>query len=49
MRKYTPCDVQNSDGTYSCPYADDYMGGESDMCRNCCGLGADEDSYPEEP
>ena len=48
MAKQTPCDIKNDDGTYSCPYKDTYMGYESEMCRNCCGLGVDEDSYPEE-
>ena len=45
---WTPCDVQNPDGTYTCPYADTYVGYADEMCRNCCGLGVDEDSYPEE-
>ena len=27
---------------YKCPYADDYTGSKSEMCRNCCGLGVDE-------
>ncbi len=50
MAKQTPCDVPNENGTYECPYADTYTGYESEMCRNCCGLGVDEDSYsyPEE-
>lgn len=44
----TPCDYQNNDGIYSCPYADTYMGYESEMCRVCCGLGVDENDYEEE-
>ena len=52
----TPCDVPyeyiDSNGKqrkeYRCPYKDTYVGYESEMCRNCCGLGVDEDSYPEE-
>lgn len=43
----TPCDIKNDDGTYSCPYADTYMGYESEMCRVCCGLGVDEDNEPD--
>lgn len=31
-----------------CPYAEFYTGYEDEMCRNCCGLGVDEDSYPDE-
>ena len=30
---------------YRCPYSDNPT---SDMCRNYCGEGVDEDSYPEE-
>lgn len=26
----------------NCPYAATYAGYEDEMCRNCCGLGADE-------
>lgn len=48
MSKIDPCDVLSEDGTYKCPYADTYTGYESEMCRNCCGKGVDEDSYPEE-
>lgn len=44
----TPCDIPNDDGIHTCPYTDTYTGFESEMCRNCCGLGVDEDSYPEE-
>lgn len=40
----TPCDVL-IDGRYYCPF-EDYGG--SDRCRVCCGLGVDEDSYPDE-
>ncbi len=42
------CDILHDDGQYHCPFADTYTGYESEMCRNCCGLGVDEDSYPEE-
>ena len=46
----TPCDVPiidyDDDGKeveqFVCPYADGYTGYESEMCRNCCGLGVDE-------
>lgn len=46
----TPCDlpqtVYKEDGTieviYVCPYEKNYTGYESEMCRNCCGLGVDE-------
>ena len=34
----TPCDYQDYDGHYSCPF--DAQGG--DDCRNYCGLGVDE-------
>lgn len=37
--KFTPCDVQDNDGVYRCPYSDDPT---SETCRNCCGLGVDE-------
>jgi hypothetical protein len=43
----TPCDVKDENGNHHCPYADSYMGYEDEMCRNCCGLGVDEDNYPE--
>ena len=47
---YTPCDEPIVDydengkeiTTYNCPYADNYTGYESEMCRVCCGLGVDE-------
>lgn len=48
---HTPCDdpVTEYDQEtgkeithYICPYADMYMGYEDEMCRNCCGLGVDE-------
>jgi hypothetical protein len=48
MSRFTPCDVADDNGYYHCPYLDTYSGYESEMCRNCCGLGVDEDSYPEE-
>ena len=41
---WTPCDVQDNDGLYHCPYAETYTGYESEMCRNCCGLGVDDDA-----
>lgn len=48
----TPCDIPSYDSkgnkVYVCPYKDTYMGYEDEMCRNCCGLGVDEDSYLEE-
>ena len=43
----TPCDYPDENGRYHCPYADAYTGYESEMCRNCCGLGVDEDSCGE--
>ena len=43
---WTPCEDKDYNGEYHCPYADTYMGYESEMCRNCCGLGVDEDEYP---
>lgn len=43
-----PCNIPDENGNYKCPYALDYMGSESEMCRNMCGIGVDEDSYPEE-
>lgn len=38
MSKTTPCDYGN------CPYDAEY----SEHCRVHCGLGVDEDEYPEE-
>lgn len=42
----TPCDIpytdENGNTVFICPYADTYGGYESEMCRNCCGLGVDE-------
>lgn len=46
----TPCDVPIIDydkngkeyKRYECPYKDFYGGYESEMCRNCCGVGVDE-------
>ena len=29
---WTPCEVPNNDGTYSCPYSDDPI---SEMCVQC--------------
>lgn len=50
MDKFTPCDIpvydEKGNKHFTCPYATDYMGYESEMCRNCCGLGVDEDEYP---
>lgn len=37
-----PCDIPDDNGKYHCPYEDTYTGYESEMCRNCCGLGVDE-------
>ncbi len=52
MSRQTLCDIptydDNGNKVYICPYKDTYMGYESEMCRVCCGLGVDEDSYPEE-
>lgn len=45
---WTPCDTPDYDGVHHCPYEDSYTGYPGEMCRNCCGLGVDEDSYPEE-
>lgn len=45
---WTPCDEKDYNGNYRCPFADTYMGYESEMCRVCCGLGVDENDYPEE-
>lgn len=41
-KKTTPCDLQDNDGHYRCPYESTYTGYESEMCRVCCGLGVDE-------
>lgn len=44
----TPCDWMRDESGFSvCPY-ENYGGYESERCRVCCGLGVDEDSYPEE-
>ncbi len=48
MGKWTPCDTPNEDGICICPFQDCYSGYEDEMCRNMCGLGVDEDSYPDE-
>lgn len=44
----TPCDIPEVDDNgykhYHCPYIGTYTGYESEMCRNCCGLGVDEDT-----
>ncbi len=44
----TECDKIGPDGLHHCPFEDTYTGYASEMCRVCCGLGVDEDSYPEE-
>lgn len=48
---YTPCDAVDYDEkgnpVHKCPYEDTYTGYVSEMCRVMCGLGVDEDSYPE--
>lgn len=43
MKKWTPCDDVNENGEHICPYAADYSGYDSEMCRVCCGLGVDGD------
>lgn len=43
----TPCDFKDENGKYHCPF-EDYGGYESERCRVCCGLGVDEDDYPED-
>lgn len=42
---WTPCDVVGDDGRHHCPYEGEYGGSEGSMCRDCCGLGVDENSY----
>ena len=42
----TPCD-ELINGKHYCPYEDSGVS-ESERCRVCCGLGVDEDPYPEE-
>ena len=39
--KRTPCEIQDNDGRFRCPFAGDYDGDE--MCRVCCGVGVDDD------
>lgn len=36
------CDTPNEDGMHRCPFVDTYTGYEDEMCRNCRGLGVDE-------
>jgi hypothetical protein len=49
VKMQTPCDVLKDDNGHSvCPYEDTYCGYASEMCRNMCGLGVDENPYPEE-
>lgn len=43
----TPCEDLDYEGHSHCPYADTYTGYESEMCRNCCGLGVDGDEEEE--
>ena len=38
-----PCDMPDEFGKHHCPYEDFYTGYTDEMCRICCGLGADED------
>lgn len=45
---FTPCDTPDEYGEHHCPFADTYAGYEDEMCRNCCGLGVDEDDYERE-
>lgn len=45
LERKDPCDYPDEYGNHHCPF-EDYGG--SDRCRVCCGLGVDEDSYPEE-
>lgn len=45
---WTPCDEVGDDNQYHCPYEDTFSGFVGEMCRICCGLGVDQDSYPEE-
>ena len=49
MSRLTPCDIKDDNGEYNCPFTDVYGGPESSMCRDCCGCGADDDPYPDEP
>lgn len=47
---WTPCSIPDYDfvngrEVYRCPFSDDPT---SDMCRNYCGEGVDENPYPEE-
>lgn len=51
---WTPCDepieeyneeTGKMETRFHCPYADTYVGYEDEMCRNCCGLGVDDDNY----
>ena len=42
----TPCD-ELINGKHYCPYEDSGVS-ESERCRVCCGLGVDEDPYPDE-
>ena len=40
--RQTPCDIKGDDGAYHCPYIDTYMGYESEMCRNMCDVGIED-------
>ena len=44
----TPCDYLRDENGFSVCQFEDYGGYESERCRVCCGLGVDEDPYPEE-
>lgn len=47
-KKNYPCDIPNENGEFICPFNAE-MDSSGYACRNHCGLGVDEDSYPEEP
>ena len=47
--KTTPCDyLRDANDMAYCPFEDTYGGYAGEMCRVCCGLGVDEDNYPDE-
>lgn len=48
MSRLTPCDTPDENGWHHCPFEDTYSGYEDEMCRNCCGLGVDEDYESED-
>ena len=37
-----PCDTKNDDGKHHCPFENTHAGYKAEMCRVCCGMGADE-------